>query len=290
MLDAKTLFNQAIEILKQDSPDLLTTNGLATLLSDCGLLRFPDAELTYPSLRNPSVYYGLAGIQPDNVSTLRRIASDPEGWAIGACPEIHKGAAWYGIVGKMFGTDDMQDLLVYHRIREHVQNLQLRLGISGIYNRYTSIRDQMIAYPDRESQLVMVEEDYGILKAAVAPMIEYFLKVTAIEPSYQIVQIIEIVQIIGEDEEIEIPLNPRGVRALGSLAEYAYIESESHNWQPSPDEGLISQDVALYHKEEHPRTITLTLYCGWEDGMECDRVDIKAYHPCCSAKVNVTKC
>ena len=276
MLDAKTLFNQAIEILKQDSPDLLTTKGLSTLLSDCGLLRFPDAELTYPSLRNASVYYGLAGIQPDNVSTLRQIASDPKDWAIGAGPEIHKGAAWYGIVGKMFGAEDMQDLLVYHRIRSHVQNLQLRLGISGIYNRYASIRDQMIAYPDRESQLVMVEEDYGILKAAVPAMIEYFLKVTAIEPSYQIVQIIEIVQ-IGEDEEIEIPLKPRGVRALGSLAEYAYIESESHNRQPSPDEGLAGKSVALYHTEEHPHTITLTLYCGWEDGMECDRVDIKAY-------------
>ncbi|MCC5633495.1 hypothetical protein LC613_39210 [Nostoc sphaeroides CHAB 2801] len=134
----------AVLQLLQDNPNLFTTQGLSALLEDCICLKYPERhKFTYPSLLNQQVYLSLANLgngSSEDEEIVRRILSDPKGWCMDAPAEVNVGAKFYDM-GKMFGPRFGIDLFLYHTVRDNIQELQKRLGISGVRTRNISVRD-----------------------------------------------------------------------------------------------------------------------------------------------------
>ena len=126
------MFNLPVfQTLIQDSPDLLTPEGLSALLHDCICLKYAQHhKFTYPSLLNKSVYLELA--QRGNTNALdaeisHRFKASSKIWAANGCESQEEAADF---------------LHLFRKIRDNIHQFQQDMSISGVSQRHISIRDR----------------------------------------------------------------------------------------------------------------------------------------------------
>jgi hypothetical protein len=210
----------------------------------------------------------LAGFTPQNEPLLRRIAADPKGWTLDAPTEIQEGAAWYGRLNSLFSADDISEIIMYHRVRLTVQQIQADCDIPSCDLVYKTIRGVQVNYMDRHDQLIMLPVDYEILKFHAPGVARQFFRVVQLDYSYDLHRLSE--------EEEALPTTYNQVAELAQVAVYASLGTESFNWEPTPDGGWRGSYV---FDREHPDKITLYLAMAWKDGEPTDYVTFEAMHP-----------
>lgn len=259
----------ALMILYQDNQKMLTTDGLSTLLAEYRCLHLENYQpKVYPSLRAPEVALNLAGIPMHAKDVWQRIAADPQGWALDAPEEVIEGANWYGNISKTFGSYGMAQIMAYQNVRDIIQELQRNFNISSCHLVQKNIRGVEINYMDRDEQLLMMPVDYEILEYYARRVIYKFLKVIKLQPEkYNLCQI--------NDEE-ELPTTYSQVRSLASSSVYAWISTESLNWEKMPDGSWTGHYVC---DRLNPDKITLHVSTFWDEGEPGDYITFEARHP-----------
>lgn len=262
-------FVNAFTSLHKDNPNIFTTDGLSTLLSEYRHLQLGNIEpKVYPSLLIPEVALNLAGVPLESKDLWQRITIDPAGWALDASNDVQEGAKWYDNLGKMLGYDSISEVMTYHSVRDYVQEIQKHFNISGCHLVEQNIRGIKVNYGDKDDQLVLIPSDYRILKYYARRVIYKFLKVIKLEPSYNLFQL--------TDEEDRIPVTHGQVRILASKSVYAWIHTESLNWERSPNGGWSGHYV---RDRVHPDKITLYLHTTWDEGEPGNCLTFEARHP-----------
>ncbi|MBU7586871.1 MAG: hypothetical protein KAF91_29140 [Nostoc sp. TH1S01] len=254
------------EALLQDNAELFTTQGLSSLLEDCIWLGYPKRRhiFTYPSLLDRSIYLALADLGNSNAEDeeiIRRILADPKGWCLDASETVQEGAQFYDSMGKMFGTNFGTNLFLYHRVRDNIQELQKRLGVSGVSPRNISIRDRLFTYPAPEDQLMLLEcdacgnvkDERATLQNAVPEIVKYFLEIVQMSPIYNLF-------FVDEDEK-KIPTSVAIVEDAAARAVKAEIYSESYNWKPTNTNCWEGKPAPQLHPDE----IHLILHLDWDE-------------------------
>ncbi|MBD2302790.1 hypothetical protein [Nostoc sp. FACHB-190] len=252
----------AINKLRQDNPDLLTTEGLSALLHDCICLKYAQHHrFTYPSLlADKSIYLELAQIGSSNVedeALIHRIQASSKIWAKN-------------------GADTMQEatdfLLLFHKIRDNIHQLQQNLSISGVSQRHISIRvrpwrwrsHRLFSYPAPEDQLILLECDRIVLQNAVPGVLKYFLELVQMSPTYNLFFV--------DENKNKIPTTVAIVEDAAARAVKAEIYSESYNWKPTNTncwEGKPAPQL-------HPGEIHLILHLDWDEN---EFLFFDAHHP-----------
>ncbi|MBE9036033.1 hypothetical protein [aff. Roholtiella sp. LEGE 12411] len=256
------------QLLLQDNPNLFSTEGLSSLLQDCLRLRYPKRhKFIYPSLLDRQVYLALAGLgngDAEDEEIVHRIMADPKGWCLDADDEVHEGAKFYDKMGKMFGSNFGADLFIYHSIRDNIQELQQRLGISGVKTKNISVRDRLFSYPTVDDQLITLESDRIILKQAVPEIIKYFVSLVQMQPAYEL-------SLVSEDEQ-KIPTSVATVEGYAPMTFSADIYAESCSWEKSGDN--CWQGKSTFRKD--PDKIRLFLHLDHNDQ---EFICFEAVHP-----------
>lgn len=245
-----------LQLLLQDNPNLFTTEGLSALLEDCIRLKYPKRhKFTYPSLLNQQVYLSLANLgngSSEDKEIIRRILSDPKGWCMDAPAEVKEGAKFYDM-GKMFAPGFGTDLFLYHTVRDNIQQLQKRLGISGVRTRNISVRDRLFSYPTVEDQLITLDEDRVTLQQAVPEIIKYFASLVQMQPAYKL--------FLVDQEEQKIPTSVTTVENAASKTVIAEIYTESYNWELTGANCWRGKSIERLDPDE----IRLTLHLDWDE-------------------------
>ncbi|WP_414573798.1 hypothetical protein [Nostoc sp. CCY 9925] len=257
----------ALQLLLQDNPNLFTTEGLSALLEDCIRLKYPERhKFTYPSLLNQQVYLSLANLgngSSEDEEIVRRILSDPKGWCMDAPAEVKEGAKFYDM-GKMFGPRFGTDLFIYHTVRDNIQELQKRLGISGVRMRNISVRDRLFSFPTVEDQLITLDEDRLTLQQAVPEIIKYFVSLVQMQPAYKL--------FLVDEKEQKISVSVIAVENAASKTVIAEVYTESYNWELTGANCWRGKSVERLDPDE----IRLTLHLDWDEN---EFIFFDAHHP-----------
>ena len=240
------------KVLQQDNPELLTTKGLSALLHDCICLKYAqNHRFTYPSLLDTSIYLELAqigNVTSTEAEVIRRIGVSRI-WAKNGAETMQEAADF---------------LFLFRKICDNTHELQQDLGISGIINRHVAYRDRLFFYPATDDQLLLLESDRTTLQNAVPGIIEYFLQLVEMPPTYNL--------FLVDQDERKISTNPAAVQEAAVRAVRAEIYCESHEW---------IQTGANYWESKHaskvdPDEMHLCLHLDWE---EDDFIFFDAHHP-----------
>ncbi|MBG1262255.1 hypothetical protein F8S20_25795 [Nostoc sp. BAE] len=264
------------QLLLQDNPNLFTTEGLSALLEDCICLKYPKRhKFTYPSLLDQQVYLSLANLgngSSEDEEIIRRILSDPKGWCLDAPAEVKEGAKFYDNMGKMFGPGFGTDLFLYHTVRDNIQQLQKRLGISGVRTRNISVRvrpgrcrrHRLFSYPTVEDQLITLDEDRVTLQQAVPEIIKYFASLVQMQPAYKL--------FLVDEKEQKTSVSVTTVENAASKTVIADIYTESYNWELTGANCWRGKSVERLDPDE----IRLTLHLDWDEN---EFIFFEAQHP-----------
>lgn len=251
----------------EDNPNLLTVDGLSRLLEDYRWISSGLEPRTYPSLKQPAVALGLAGMAPYHQDTLRRVIADPQGWTIGTTPEVQQGMNFYGKLGQIFKPEDLQGIFVYHRVRDVVNELQQFIGASSIRTKSKIIRSEIISYYDKEDQMTMIAGDKEILKKSVKSIVEQYLMLIKKAPKYDLVR-------LANDEE-ELPTSYAQILEYAEGACYAWIGTESIDWKPNATNDGWSGG---FIERPEPDKISLHLAMTWKGDQAEDYITFEASH------------
>ncbi|MFW9257681.1 hypothetical protein [Nostoc sp. CALU 546] len=256
------------QLLLEDNPNLFTTEGLSALLEDCIRLKYPKRhKFTYPSLLNQQVYLSLANLgdgSSEDEEILRRILSDPKGWCLDAPAEVKKGAKFYDNMGKMFGPHFGTDLFLYHTVRDNIQQLQKRLGISGVRTRNISVRDRLFSYPTVEDQLITLDKDRVTLQQAVPEIIKYFASLVQMQPAYNL--------FLVDEKEQKNSASVTAVENAASKTVIAEVYTESYNWELTGANCWRGKSI----ERLDPDKIRLALHLDWDEN---EFIFFEAQHP-----------
>lgn len=220
----------------------LTSTWIQEILGDCQIRGIALNRVKEPLLKDDSLFYGLAGIAPEQLNIFRRIMTSPDEFDI--VQDAPDKPDFYQRIGSAFGADAMCEIAIYHRIRSNLRHLQTTLGISALHSRCYAIRDKLFSVQDYEWQLELMPRDRVHLKAEVPRIVSYFLSLVG---DYDLFRELD-------DESVE-PLGDVDLHAIALTAEYAWINSESYNWQPQPNGGYRGQSDARID----PDSISLSL-------------------------------
>ncbi|MEM7557305.1 MAG: hypothetical protein AAF378_25110 [Cyanobacteria bacterium P01_A01_bin.84] len=239
-------FFKGITALMTDSLDLVTTEGLGILLSEC-LLRsnnMAQKQWFYPSLKNPVIMQYLSGIDSCVYQQMLRQAEE---FMEERLIEDSQNLSW--TVG----------LAVYNSIRSNIHQLQEELGISGIYRCDSNYRGVRHISFVKESQLVLSESDLEVLKNFAPKVANHFCYLGQItSPKYLLVR-------IDRNGEAELATTYRQIRGIATNAKYAVLSHQT------------LRNVGT-HSEEEPDVIELSLILSW-NGESSDTVNFRLYHP-----------
>ena len=170
------LFEAALKRVEAEVPNLWTSEGLGRVLRNCmnADQDFSRELIDVECIKDPSVYWGLAGIAHEGAATLRRIAADPIGWTQDShSEEIRAGGEWYAGMGSVLGAESLQTILLYHQIRDNLQEAQRRKGISGLnMTQEWKLFGKSIAVPASDWQLYVMPFDLPVLRAGAQQVFE----------------------------------------------------------------------------------------------------------------------
>ena len=245
--------------------NLVDKDWIAGILQDCRWRSTIPNQLREKLILSDPIYYGLAGIAHDSIALYQRVVRSPE--EFGNIPEkANPGADFYRNIGSLIGADKIAQISVYHTIRNNLNYLQERLGISSLEPRTAAIRDKLFENRDYNDQMIILPSDRRTLKAETPRIAAYFQALTTDYKLY-----CEL-----DDESLE-PL-PEGFDLQVMLGQsfgcdYAWIRAESYTWQPTSDGGFIGHHI----QQLDPDKITLSLN-AWDGDDYASFLRIVAHH------------
>jgi hypothetical protein len=157
--------------------DIVNREWITGILKDCSWRPSLPSGVTEKLILSDPIYYGLAGISHDSIALYERLVKSPE--EFGNIPEEAKqGADFYRTIGSMFGADKIAQISAYHSIRDNLNYLQERLGISSLEPRSYAIRDKFFTTQDYNDQMALLDSDRRVLKSEAQRISEYFQLLT----------------------------------------------------------------------------------------------------------------
>lgn len=224
-------FSAAIDILKQQDPAILTTRGLSGLLFDVRATLAPKMSISKNrSLQlDRTILEMLAGMEPDpvNKEILTRIMADPKGWVLGASEDVQKGAAWMAGLGQFISPSGLEDVMLYHTIRDNVAELQESLVLgSCVGTKTVRVLTGSCSVYSFDDQLTQTPEDAALKKADASKVIRLFLEEVIASGLYEMSE---------EVDEIGKPCEIGAVYQAGLSAVDAVVRSEAYEWEKKSD-------------------------------------------------------
>ncbi|MBW4607815.1 MAG: hypothetical protein KME22_11450 [Hassallia sp. WJT32-NPBG1] len=263
-----TIASTTIDIILQGATaygNIVNAAWIGGILTDCRVRSIRPERVKEPLILKDHVFLGLAGLPLDSLDTLKAVIRRPEEFG-DMPPEVRESKAFYDNIGGLIGSDALSDLFLYHNIRDNLNYLQVRLGISSLEPRHYAIRDKLFSTIDYDCQLQLLPSDRIELELQVPRICEYFQSLTS---DYEIFRVY--------DDEVEKPL-PKDfdLARQASIADYGWIYAESFNWKPHSGGGYIGTHTDRLHPDR------IELYLSfWHDGEGDYRSFLRliAYHP-----------
>jgi hypothetical protein len=114
--------------------DRIDSNWISGILTDCRSRSIRSERVKEPLLLRQHIFLGLAGLPLDSLDTLKAVIRRPEEFA-NLSPEVRESKAFCDSISGLIGSDGLAEMFIYHTIRDNLNYLQVRLGISSLEPR-----------------------------------------------------------------------------------------------------------------------------------------------------------
>lgn len=259
----------AVDILLSHGTEFgkeLTTSWFSEILCDCRMRSVKPVEVREKLILSDFIYYGLAGLELNEVGLFKRIVRSPE--EFGTLSNNQKQIVNpYEKISNLIGGNAMSEMVVYHTIRDNLNYLQQLLSVSALKPKNYAIRDKLFATLDYDMQMVLTSHDRHLLRKETTRIAQYFKSITI---DYKLYRELDDESLEEIDSNVDLVL-------LASTAEYCWLYSESHNWKPNKNGGFTSNESV---KRIEPDRITL-YYQNWDKSINdySSFYRVVAYHP-----------
>lgn len=228
----ENLFWRAIARVEQEFPSLWTPEGLEQLLADCRHqgVDWSRGLVKIQCIKDPFVYFGLAGLEPDSAQSLRRMAADPTGWAIASKSEkVIESAKHAAAMGQILGAEGLSTIMIYHEIRDNIQEVQQSRGISSLCRRKKTVFFGFeVESLDHDWQLFVQPDDLPVLREGAIKVFNLFAEVAPFRVAdYEILEDVS----DGRDAEL-VSTTLDTILSLRNRVVLCSIYTSCHDWVP----------------------------------------------------------
>lgn len=208
--------------------DELTTSWFSEILCDCRMRSLRPVEVHEKLIWSDFIYYGLAGLELNEVGLFKRIVRAPEEFGTLSISQ-KEIVSQYQTISELIGFNGMAEAVVYHTIRDNLNYLQQLLSISALKPKNYAICDKLFATLDYDCQMILTAHDRSILRKESTRVAQYFKSITH---DYKLYQELDDESLKQIDTNMELVL-------LASTADYCWISCSNR---------LVQDRITLYYQ------------------------------------------
>lgn len=206
----------------------LNTSWFSEILCDCRMRSLKPVEVREKLILSDFIYYGLAGLELNEVGLFKRIVRSPEEFGTLSSSE-KQTANHYEKISNVIGGHAMSEMVMYHIIRDNLNYLQQLLVISSLKPKNYALRDKLFATLDYDCQMVLTNYDRHVLRKETTRVAQYFKSIT-------------------HDYELYCELDDESFEKIDSNVDLVLLASTAdYCWISCPDR-LVQNRITLYYQ------------------------------------------